>query len=80
MKEQVIRTSVDIPASFYRKLKEQAASQGRSVCELILLGVRVTLIEVTRARTKRVKLPLIRSDGPRVQLSNEKIYGHIEFP
>ena len=31
MKEQVIRTIVDIPASLFRKLKEQAAAQGRSV-------------------------------------------------
>ena len=36
MKEQVIRTTVDIPASLYRKLKEQAAAQGRSIRELIL--------------------------------------------
>ncbi len=48
MKEQVIRTIVDIPASLFRKLKEQAAAQGRSVRELILLGVRVTLIEGKR--------------------------------
>ena len=44
MKEQAVRTTVDIPASLYRKLKEQAAAQGRSIRELILLGVRVTLI------------------------------------
>ena len=48
MKEQIIRTIIDIPASLFRKLKEQAAAQGRSVRELILLGVRVTLIEGKR--------------------------------
>ena len=80
MKEQAIRTTVDIPASLYRKLKEQAAAQGRSIRELILLGVRVTLIEGKRPRTKRVKFPLIVSDGPKVDLTNEKIYEHIEFP
>lgn len=47
MKEQAIRTTVDIPASLYRKLKAQAAAQGRSVRELILLGVRITLVERT---------------------------------
>ncbi len=31
MKEQAIRTTVDIPASLYRKLKEQAVAQGRSI-------------------------------------------------
>jgi hypothetical protein len=80
MKEQAIRTTVDIPASLYRKLKEQAAAQGRSIRELILLGVRVTLIEGKRPRTKRVKFPLIASDGPKVDLTNEQIYEHIEFP
>jgi hypothetical protein len=80
MKEQAIRTTVDIPASLYRKLKEQAAAQGRSIRELILLGVRVTLIEGKRPRAKRVKFPLIASDGPKVDLTNEQIYEHIEFP
>jgi hypothetical protein len=77
-KEQAIRTTVDIPASLYRKLKEQAAAQGRSIRELILL--RVTLIEGKRPRSKRVKFPLIASHGPKVDLTNERIYEHIEFP
>jgi hypothetical protein len=80
MKEQAIRTTVDIPASLYRKLKEQAAAQGRSIRELILLGVRVTLIEGKRPRTKRVKFPLIASEGPKVDLTNKQIYEHVEFP
>ena len=78
MKEQSIRTTVDIPASLYRKLKEQAAAQGRSIRELIPLGVRI--IEGKRPRSKRVKFPLIASDGPKVDLTNEQIYEHIEFP
>ena len=80
VKEQAVRTTVDIPASLYRKLKEQAAAQGRSIRDLILLGVRVTLIEGKRPRSKRVKFPLIASDGPKVDLTNEQIYEHIEFP
>ena len=80
MKEQAVRTTVDIPASLYRKLKEQAAAQGRSVRELILLGVRVSLIKGQRPRSTRVKFPLIVSDGPKVDLTNEQIYEHVEFP
>ncbi len=53
---------------------------GRSIRELILLGVRVTLIEGKRPRAKRVKFPLIASDGPKVDLTNEQIYEHVEFP
>ena len=80
MKKQAVRTTVDIPVALYRKLKAQAAAQGRSVRELILLGVRVTLVEGKRLRSGRVKVPLIVSDGPKVDLTNEQIYEHIEFP
>ena len=80
MKPEAVRTTVDIPASLYRKLKEQAAAQGRSVRELILAGVRITLLEGKRPRTKRVRFPLIVSKGPKVDLSNEQIYERIEFP
>lgn len=80
MKEQAVRTTVDIPASLYRKLKEQAAAQGRSVRELILLGVRITLVKGKRPRSARVKFPLIVSKGPKVNLTNEQIYEHVEFP
>ena len=80
MKEQAIRTTVVIPVSLYRKLKAQAAAQGRSIRELILLGVRVTLVEGKRPQSRRVKFPLIVSDGPKVNLTNEQIYEHLEFP
>jgi hypothetical protein len=80
LKKQAVRTTVDIPVSLYRKLKAQAAAQGRSVRELILVGVRVTLAEGKRPRSKRVRFPLIVSEGPKVHLTNEQIYEHLEFP
>ena len=80
MKEPAVRTTVDIPSALYRKLKEQAAAQGCSVRELILSGVRVTLLEGRRPRPRRVKFPLIVSKGPKVDLSNDQIYEHVEFP
>ena len=80
MKEQSVRTTVDIPAPLYRKLKQQAASQGNSVRQLILAGVRSVLMQGQRPRGKRVKFPLIVSEGPKVQLTNEQIYEHVEFP
>jgi hypothetical protein len=80
MKRKAIRTTVDIPASFYRRLKEQAAAQGRSVRELILAGVKTTLLEGKRPPTKRVRFPLIVSKGPKVDLTNERIYERVAFP
>jgi len=80
MKQEVVRTTVDIPASLYRKLKEQAAAQGRSVRELILAGARSSLVEGTRPRPRRVRFPLIVSKGLKVDLTNEHIYEYVEFP
>lgn len=80
MKEPAVRTTVDIPASLYRKLKVLAAAQGRSVRELILLGVRITLVQGKHPRSRSVKFPMIVSDGPKVDLTNEQIYEHLEFP
>lgn len=80
MKKEAVRTTVDIPAPLYRKLKEQAAAQGRSVRELILSGVQTTLLQGKRPRPRRVKFPLISSEGPKVELTNEQIYEYVEFP
>jgi hypothetical protein len=80
MKEQSVRTTVDIPVSLYRRLKAQAGYQNRSVRELILSGVRVVLGQSKRPQSKRVKFPLIVSDGPKVNVTNEQIYEHVEFP
>ena len=80
MKKLTVLTTVDILASLYRKLKEQAAAQGRSVRDLILLGVRVTLVKARRSPSARVKFPLIVSEGPKVDLTNDQIYEHVEFP
>jgi plasmid stability protein len=80
MKQDSIRTTVDIPAPLYRKLKAQAAANGRSVRELVLAGVRSVLLHGLRPRPRRVQFPLIVSHGPKVELTNEQIYEHVEFP
>jgi hypothetical protein len=80
MKPEAVRTTVDIPAPLYRKLKEQAAAQGRSVRELILAGVRATLLAARRPRARKVRFPLIVSKGPKVDLTNDEIYERVEFP
>jgi len=80
MKQESIRTTVDIPAPLYRKLKEQAAGTGCSIRELVLLGVRRVVLQAQRPRPKRVEFPLIVSKGPQVDVTNERIYEHVEFP
>ncbi len=80
MKDESVRTTVDIPAPLYRKLKEQAAARGRSIRELVLAGVKGVLVEGQRPPSKRVRFPLIASKGRKVKLTNEQIYEHVEFP
>jgi hypothetical protein len=80
MKGEAIRTTVDIPVSLYRQLKQQAAAQGRSVRDLILMGARISLLQPRRPRAKKVRFPLIQSEGPKVDLTNEQIYERVEFP
>jgi len=80
MKQNSVRTTVDIPAPLYRKLKEKAAVTDKSIRELVLAGVRTVLLQDRRPRQKRVRFPLIVSSGPKVDLRNEQIYEHVEFP
>ena len=68
MKQDSVRTTVDIPAPLYRKLREQAAARGHSIRELVLAGVRSVLLQGQRPRPKRVRFPLIVSEGPKVEL------------
>lgn len=80
VKEPSVRTTVDIPSSLYRKLKAQAAARGSSVRELVLAGIRVILLNGQRPRPEKVQFPLIKSKGPKIDLTNEQIYEHVEFP
>jgi hypothetical protein len=80
MKQESVRTTVDIPAPLYRKLREQAAARGESIRELVLAGVQSVLLEPHRPPAKQVKFPLIVAKGPKVKLTSEQIYEHVEFP
>ena len=76
----VVRATMDIPDTTYRKLKSRAAAQGRSVNELILECVEREFHRESR-RKKRIKLPIVRSKAPgRLDMTNEEIYGLISFP
>jgi plasmid stability protein len=80
MKPDSVRTTVDIPAPLYRKLKAQAAANGRSVRELVLAGIKAVLLQGQRPRPERVQFPLIVSHELKIDLNNEQIYEHVEFP
>ena len=75
-----MRTTVDIPDPLYRELKGKAASEGRSVKELILRGVEQEL-GGRRGKPRRVTLPIVPSKRPgSLKLDNAKIFEVIPFP
>ena len=80
MKRESVRITVDIPTPMYRRLKEQAAAQGQPARALILAGIEKVLLRSQRPRPRRVQFPLIRSKGPKVNLTNERIHEYVEFP
>ena len=76
-----MRTTVDIPDPIYRRLKSRAASEGSSVKDLILRGVRQLLKSGPRKGRKRIQLPIIRSKQPgTLELDNDKIFEISSFP
>ena len=78
-----MRTTVDIPDPVYRELKSRAALEGKTVKELILRGVSVTLQSRGKEtpRKRGLKLPVIRSKNPgSLKLGKEGVYEYIPFP
>jgi hypothetical protein len=76
-----MRTTVDIPDALYRELKSKAATEGRSVKDMILRGVEDELQANPKRRGRRVSLPLVRSKRPgSLLLDNAKVYEIIPFP
>jgi hypothetical protein len=76
-----VRTTVDIPDPLYRELKGKAASEGRSVKELILRSVEEELKGRRSRANRRVSLPIVRSKrSGSLKLDNAKIFEIIPFP
>lgn len=75
-----MRTTVDIPDPLYRDLKGKAASEGRSVKELILRGVELEL-KGRKSRSSAIPGPIVRSKRPgATKLDNAKIFEITPFP
>lgn len=75
-----MRTTVDIPDPIYRELKSQAAMEGRSVKELILLRV-VRPAQNGVDQREKIKFPAIKAKNPgSLKLGPEGVYEYIPFP
>jgi hypothetical protein len=83
MAEYDMRTTVDIPDPLYRELKVRAASEGRTIREMILEGIEVRLRDGGAASTRegRPRFPAIRSKNPgTLKPGKEGVYEYIPFP
>jgi hypothetical protein len=75
-----VRTTIDIPNPLYRQLKSKAATEGRSVKELVLRAVEGEL-HASPKKVKKRKPPVIKSKNPgSLYLDNDKIFEIIPFP
>ena len=83
MPEQTVRTSLDIPRSLHRRLRELAARKGCSARQLILRSIESAVQEQEKPRRrKRLSLdpPIVPSRGKPFDLTSEQIHELIEFP
>jgi len=81
MKPNSVRTSIDIPRSLHRKLREEAAKRGCSARKLILAAIEQT-VAAPPPKKGRLKLdrPLLAGQGRRMStITNEEIY-ELGFP
>jgi hypothetical protein len=83
MKQTAIRTSIDLPRDLHRKLQEAAARKGCSARKLILASIERAISESEVSRPPRrltLDKSLVPPAGRRIDLTNERLYEHIEFP
>jgi hypothetical protein len=76
-----MRTTIDIPDETYRSLKMKAAREGKTVREIVLIGIEKELAVNGARAIRKLKLPVIRSTRKdKLVIDNEKIYELIDFP
>ena len=83
VKQDSIRTSIDLPRDLHRRLQEVAARKGCSARQLILRSIEHTVNEITPRRPRRhlsLDPPIVPSTGKPFDLTNEQIYDLIDFP
>ena len=83
MERQTVRTSLDIPVTLHRRLREAAARQGCSARQLILRSIERAVRESQPQRPRRrlsLDIPIVPARGKPIDLTSEQIYDLIEFP
>lgn len=75
-----MRTTIDIPDAVYREIKIRAATEGRTVRDIVLEAVAMR-VGNDSPPSKRLKLPFLHSmRTDKLDIDSEKIYEIIDFP
>ncbi|MEZ5401414.1 MAG: hypothetical protein R2729_17215 [Bryobacteraceae bacterium] len=77
------RTSIDIPETLHRKLREAAARRGCSARQLILESIERVVAEANPTTPRRrldLSKPIVPSRGRPFNLTSEQIHELIVFP
>ena len=74
-----MRTTVDLPDALFKRVKSEAALRGMRLREFIAQALEQSLVEHRDdLKSKRVRLPLIRSGGGHsIDLTREQVDGGI---
>ena len=83
MKNETVRTSIDLPRDLHRRLHEKAARVGCSARRLILEAIEHAVDEPRPVRRKRrlsLDTPIVGSRGKPFELTSEAIYELIDLP
>ncbi len=78
-----MRTTIDIPDPIYREIRVRAASEGKTMRDLILDGVAMRLEgrNAVGSEKNHERFPVIRSSNPgSLKLGEEGVYEYIPFP
>jgi hypothetical protein len=77
-----MRTTIDLPDDLYKSVRTVAIEDDTTLKKLVQDGLLLLLERrATRAQSKRLPLPLIRSTRTdKLDIDNEKIYEIIDFP
>ena len=80
MKEDTVRTSLNVPVGLHRRLHEAAAQKGCSARQLILRVMERPVREMELQRPQRrlsMDVPIVASTGKPFDLTNEQIYDQV---
>jgi hypothetical protein len=78
-----MRTTLDIPDPIYREIRVRAASEGKTMREIILDGVamRLQTEKILPKQGGRFRFPIVKSKNPgSLRLGEEGVYEYIPFP